>query len=450
MTPRIAVLHHRRSFSPFDLLQEFEGRVEPLWVLDDEAVADTGLTRILPRTGTVVDIADLDLDKAAAALAEHRPDGIVSFVDDHLVTAAELAARLGLRYHTPEVARVLMDKRRQRAALDGAGVPGPAFWTVPAAATADEVRTVARAVDYPAVLKPAEGSGSQGMCLVHGPDELEAAVAGTDQGHLVEAYLPDGPTGGRWYASYLSVESVVSYGCPSHVAVTGRFPLASEFRETGNFIPALLDAELEQPVFKVTGDAIAALGITDAVVHTEIKLTDDGPKLVEVNGRLGGRPPFVLRSVSDVNLFAVACQVAAGIPFACLTLAPSEGVGFQLMLQPPRLGPVQLRRLRARPVRGAAGRGPGRPEPPPGRAGRLARGHRRQGRDGAGPHHGPRGPGRPGGQHRGHDRHPLRLLRAPASRPAQWLRAQWLRGKPRSTPRCAGSGQREVTTFVRV
>jgi biotin carboxylase len=85
----------------------------------------------------------------------------------------------------------------------------------------------------------------------------------------------------------------------------------------------------------MAGRAIEALGIVDSVVHTEIKLTPDGPKLIEVNGRLGGRPPFVLQEVSSVNLFQVACAVAAGRPVCFHELVECGGVGFWLMFQPP-------------------------------------------------------------------------------------------------------------------
>ena len=76
-------------------------------------------------------------------------------------------------------------------------------------------------------------------------------------------------------------------------------------------------------------------GILDSVVHTEIKLTPDGPRLIEVNGRMGGRPAFVLLEVSTVNLFQVACAVAAGTPVRFERLVECDGVGFRLMLQPP-------------------------------------------------------------------------------------------------------------------
>jgi biotin carboxylase len=80
---------------------------------------------------------------------------------------------------------------------------------------------------------------------------------------------------------------------------------------------------------------IAALQIETAVIHTEIKITPDGPRLIEVNGRLGGRPPFVLERVSDVNLFRVACELAVGEVPHLNGLAACSEIGFWRMLQPP-------------------------------------------------------------------------------------------------------------------
>ena len=335
MRPKVAVLHHRRSFFPLDLVQQVGEAAELVWVVDSGTLdATTG--RLIRRLGTVVDTAGLGPEAAAAALADARPEGVVTFVDDHLEAAADLADRLGLPYHSPAVARTLVDKRLQRLALAEAGVPGPEFWAIPAGVTAEALCGIADAVAYPAVLKPAEGSGSREIHSVAGPDELLAVVGGNPvAGHLVERYLEDLPGGDRRFAGYLSAESVVSGGRVSHVALTGRFPLAEPFRETGNFIPALLADDLVPEVLQVAGAALDALGIRDAVTHTEIKLTPEGPKVIEVNGRLGGRPPFVLRSVSDVNLFQVACRVATGVPVSFDHLVETHGVGYWLMLQAP-------------------------------------------------------------------------------------------------------------------
>jgi biotin carboxylase len=162
-------------------------------------------------------------------------------------------------------------------------------------------------------------------------DELETS----EYASLIEEFVDGPPAAQEWYANYLSVESVVSDGQISHVALTGRFPLAEPYRETGNILPAPVADDVRAEVTKIAGEAIRALGIRDAVTHSEIKLSDSGPKLIEVNGRLGGRPPFVLRSVSDTNLFQVALQLAVGTPVSFDTFAACEGVGFWLMVQPP-------------------------------------------------------------------------------------------------------------------
>ena len=231
----------------------------------------------------------------------------------------------------------MVDKRRQRESFRAAGIRQPDFWPAPAGASPEQVEVLVGRVTYPAVVKPTAGSRSRGIQRVDSPGELRELLAGQVGGtdHVVEQYLLDDGPPDRWYASYLSVESVVSHGRVSHVAVTGRFPLAEPFRESGNFIPAILEPCLQSSVLAMAEDAVRSLGITDSVVHTEVKLTPDGPRLVEVNGRLAGRPPFVLGSVSDVNLFRVACQVAVGEPVAFERPVDCRGVGFWLMLQPP-------------------------------------------------------------------------------------------------------------------
>lgn len=334
MPARVGVLHHPRSFFPPELYQAVDGAVELVWVLVDHDPADRVTRQLLPRLGAVADISSSEPDAAAASLAALGLDGIVTFVDDHLVLAAELAARLGLLFHTPEVASTIVNKCRQRAALGAAQVPGPQFWTLPAGLRHDDLIELCAEIRYPAVLKPAYGSGSRGIVGLAGVDDLVDAYV-PELEALVEEHLEDDPGHDRRFASYLSVESVVSGGEASHVAITGRFPLASGYRETGNFIPAALPESSQSELLEVTNQAIGALGITDSVLHTEIKLTPDGPRLIEVNGRLGGRPPFVLQSISDVNLFQVACRLAAGERVHLPRLVKCREVGYWRMLQPP-------------------------------------------------------------------------------------------------------------------
>jgi biotin carboxylase len=296
------------------LAQSALGRHELIWLVDSETAELGPLRRLLQRLGPVVDVAGLDQDAAAAALGREEPTGIATFSDELILPTAALASRLGLPYPDRAVAERLADKAAQRAALAAGGVPVPAHWLVPAAAGAEAVEDVLGHVRYPAVLKPCRGQGSRDVVAVADADELRSALRGPGRRGdvLVEEYLADADWDDPDFAGYLSVESVVFDHEVHHLATNGRFPMAEPFRETGFFIPAALPGTVRDDVLALVDAVVAALGIERGVLHTEVKLTPDGPRLIEVNGRPGGGVPEMLASISDVDLLRVALDVAAG------------------------------------------------------------------------------------------------------------------------------------------
>jgi biotin carboxylase len=334
---KIAVVHHHRSFFPLDLYSKVRDIADLIWVFSESRDAADGPPRLPARLGTVLDIHALDLDAAAELIRAHAPDGITTFVDDTLVLTAELALRLELPFHTPQTARTFVDKRLQRAAFDAAGIPGPGSWALSPGQTRGELEALSEQLPYPCVVKPAEGSGSRGIHFLNGPSDLLALLSGDElsEAYQLEEYLLDDKACPTWLGSYLSVESIVTEDRISHATLTGRFPLAEPFRETGNIVPAAVAVDLVPTLLKLVEDAARALDTRAAVIHTEIKLTPSGPKVIEINGRLGGRPPFVLGTVSSVNLFQTVCRLAAGQEAHINGPVTCDGVGFWLMIQPP-------------------------------------------------------------------------------------------------------------------
>src|SRR5580658_8041806 len=101
---------------------------------------------------------------------------------------------------------------------------------------------------------------------------------------VLEGYLADdADRPATPYAAYVSVESVTSEGVISHLALTGRFPLAENFRETGFFIPAALSEDDQAAALQLATEVIEAIGVTTGCLHTEVKFTLDGPRVIEVN-----------------------------------------------------------------------------------------------------------------------------------------------------------------------
>lgn len=84
---------------------------------------------------------------------------------------ARVAKALGLPLAQPECVAAARDKRATRAACAAAGLPTPRFFGIAQEADAP---TAAARVGFPAVLKPAHGSGSDGVVRVDSLSELRA------------------------------------------------------------------------------------------------------------------------------------------------------------------------------------------------------------------------------------------------------------------------------------
>ncbi len=138
------------------------------------------------------------------------------------------------------------------------------------------------------------------------------------------------------FADYLSVESVVVDGTINHVAVTGRMYQVEPFRETGLIIPSDFDPSVTDAVLDLASKAISALGVRTGCFHTEIKVTNNGLRVIEVNGRIGGFVAEVLAlAAPGVNFFEISQRVALGESLEFPQVVPTEGVGYVIVEQPP-------------------------------------------------------------------------------------------------------------------
>jgi biotin carboxylase len=239
--------------------------------------------------------------------------GVLTWDEARVLQAAKVAAALGLPGGDPDMVLRCRDKHLTRQALTATGVPQPESVLVTGP---DEARAVAEAVGYPVVLKPRALAASLGVIRVDTPEELAAQFAFArdttvpgaweyDDVVLVEEFLT-GPE--------ISVDSAVHRGevLPMFVArkEVGYHPY---FEEVGHVVDAADPLLADDTILRVVRDTHAALGFTDGMTHTELKLTPRGPKVIEVNARLGGDmiPYLGLRATGmDPGLAAaaVACD----------------------------------------------------------------------------------------------------------------------------------------------
>lgn len=343
---RLGVVYVPGSIPLLTLLGAVDGRWEIVWILTDALAPE--VRRPLERFGACVDAADRPVAAVAADLRVHGVAGITTFADAGIGSAAALAAALGVAGHSEPVAVALTDKVAQRTALARAGLPTPAFRRIVADTPEPVIRAAAAELGFPAVVKPVVGTGGRDTVAVADAaalmDELTRRWAGGDRRPVIveECLGPYPPEPIDGYGDYVSVELVAAGGAVDVVAVSGRMPLTAPFRETGSFLPSQLAVGELADVEAVAVAAAAAIGVSVGCLHVEIKLTPDGPRVIEVNGRVaGGGIPELVLAAGGVDLYAAAAAAAMGERVSPLPLG-REAVHYAFVLQPPVGVPSRL------------------------------------------------------------------------------------------------------------
>ncbi|WP_055533382.1 pyridoxal-phosphate dependent enzyme [Streptomyces graminilatus] len=276
--------------------------------------------RGLDATGAEVIRCDTNSDAALRAAIQDRfrreeIAGITTTSDFYVPAAARLARWLGLPGNPPEAVTACRDKSALRTLLDSAGVRQPRYAVV---REPGEVAAAVARTGLPCVVKPADDSGSVNVLLC--ADEAEAlaqterilAVTTNVRGMptartvLVEEYL-DGPE--------YSVEMFSEDGHAERVGITAKSVTGTpHFIEHRHLFPAPLPAGTAQHITETVTAALDAAGIRLGATHTEVKLTAQGPAVVEINPRpAGGMIPELVRLACGVDLLEQQLKAAMGL-----------------------------------------------------------------------------------------------------------------------------------------
>jgi len=299
----------------------------------------------LARAVIIADYTDWDTVEPLL-VAAHQAYGFtaaVSLTEPGLGPATRVNDLLGLRGNSYEVSRLLKDKlamRKHLAALGG---------LIAAASVAAEEATDEKSLlvfgqqhGYPLIVKPSNVTASLGVHRVDGPEDIlgvwrqvEELRERTDLQwggffdvgpHIVEEYI-DGPE--------YSIEAFSFDGRHVVVAVTEK--LTSGFVELGHAQPARIDERAEAVLIGCTTMFLDAIGQTHGASHTEIKLTVNGPKIIEGHNRIGG------------DRIVDLLEAAYGVDFELLTVGVPFGLTEPLAQRPPLVRAAATRFLLGEP-----------------------------------------------------------------------------------------------------
>lgn len=240
----------------------------------------------------------------------HPVDAVLTNNQNYVPLAAYLSESLGIVGISIEAARNCTDKWQMRQVLNTSGISTVACEKI---RRAEDVEAAAQRIGFPFVVKPVRGSASRGVRYCgeeRGLREIikdlrvQADSGGPDE-WMVEAYL-DG--------MQLTVDAVIREGRPEVIAVleceVGGFP---HFVTTGFRYPPRIDREEREAVEKTVTEALKALGVRSGNAHVEVRLTEGGPKIVEVNPRApGGRIREMVMAVTGVDLLTEGIASVTG------------------------------------------------------------------------------------------------------------------------------------------
>lgn len=271
----------------------------------------------------VADLTDPDAIAAgvSAVAGAASPVAILTWDETVLEATAQAAERLGLPHMSAAAAARCRDKLATRSLLAGAALPAVRYRL---ADSAESAVAAAAELGFPVVVKPRALAGSLGVTAASDESAVREAyqLAQSSRfanlphrgGVLVEEYL-DGPE--------ISVDSAVCDGEVTCVHVAHkRLGFPPGFEEVGHLVTGWSDQPWAGAVADLVVGAHHALGVRHGVTHAEVRLTAAGPRLVELNGRLGGDLiPYASTLATGIDLVAVAAELALG---RAPTLAPTR------------------------------------------------------------------------------------------------------------------------------
>jgi len=247
-----------------------------------------------------------------------RPDGVLTFVENYVREAARVAAALGLPGNPPGAVDAARSKVRTRELSARLGLPTPKAQRV---RSLDELFAAAADVGFPAVVKPEFGASAAGCVRVDSfeslprvyklvravvsPEQKAIFRAGNDL--LLEEYL-DGVE--------FDVDLILQHGNCVFSSVSQNWPTAEpSFQETGLHLPPDHNKKAVGGLVDLSVRTVQAFGFRRGVLHVEGKCTSRGPRLIEVNARMGGtRIHQMVEAVWGVDLIEAQLRSCLDLP----------------------------------------------------------------------------------------------------------------------------------------
>lgn len=285
--------------------------------------------RRVAEEGRVADFIELDftdndtiferaMDAVAEMTADITFDAVTTYFEDAVALAARIATALGVETNSVEACDRARNKRRTREVMAAAGLPVPRFKRV---LKEEDIAPACNFVGFPAILKPVYGASSLGVVrtesMQHALDSYRNLIRTLDvKEDTIWAQGTEMVLEEYYEGDEFDIDILLSDGQVVYSKVSDNWACWEPwFQETGTNCPSLYPEARQHELIKLAVDSTLALGFKYGCFHVECRYTARGPRLIEVNARMGGV------AVRDANLIAWGvdlveehCMAALKIP----------------------------------------------------------------------------------------------------------------------------------------
>lgn len=226
-------------------------------------------------------VSSTDAEKVLAVARQEKADALLTTSDYPVNVVAKVSQIMGLPAMSPAVANICTNKYLQRKLFSDNGINAPKFYLV------SENVDLSSYTEFPYIVKPVDSSASRGVKKVNDENELAAAITEA-KGYsrsgqvLIEQFI-----GGKEF----SVETLTQKGETTIANITEKLVIGEDygyFVEDTHIEPARISPDEWGLIEDEVKKALELIKADNCPSHTEVKLWNGKPYIIEMACRLGG------------------------------------------------------------------------------------------------------------------------------------------------------------------
>ena len=269
-------------------------------------------------------------------------DGALTYVDPAVCLTNEIQHALKLPQISKKIGRHLKNKSIMRVLLNKYKVTQPSFFIIKNKTDLNEI--IKKKLKFPIVIKPSEMMSGLGVLKINNKIDLSFWFDKIHKADFWDEKLRDYfPNMGCEVlveecidGRMLSVEALTQNGKVSIIGITSKFTQnrnSNYFDEIGHTFPAdkkTINNDLRLKIESLIKKSHSALNIQNSITHTEIKIRNNTPYIIEINTRIaGGLISLLIEKSTFINIGKLLVDISLGQTINQVPVSRSnQSIGF--------------------------------------------------------------------------------------------------------------------------